>query len=501
MKYLDLEVKEFNEAGFTGYASKFGNVDLGGDVVAKGAFIGATNVPILISHDTSKVIGVTTTIYEDDAGLFIDAKLANTKEANDVRELMAMGALTGLSIGYMVKHQSRKTEGGKSFNLIDAVDLFEVSVTPIPMNQEARIESVKEALGYDGNMQDNDMQTDNIADDIQEKAAEVAKPEVPTVDKSAVLSAKLSDVTDRLDALEAAALKRPSAPVEKTDMGFKAFLVNGKALNTMVGSEGGFLAPPQFINRMIEQVTLMSPVRQAATVITASAGEVQIPRRTSAITAAWTSELQTIAASQPAFALETIPVHKLAAQVEISVELLQDAAFDLEAYLARHFAEQFAAAESVAFINGSGASQPTGILTTVLGGAAVALSYDALIALTHSNVLAAYMPGLSFAMNLATLGNILGLTDTAGMPLMAPAFGAASPSLFGYPVRIWPNMPNNAILFGNFAQGYFVIDRGGVNIVRDPYSAASRGAVVFTAFKRVGGKTVNPEALSRLNLS
>lgn len=146
-KSVEFEVKEVSETGaFTGYAAVFNNVDLGGDVIAPGAFTKTirekTNHPILWGHSPREVIGVNKSYREDAKGLYVEGQLVmGVARAKDARELMSAGAVTGLSIGYetVVEEFDWDTE----IRTLKEVKLWEYSVVPFPMNPEAQIASVK----------------------------------------------------------------------------------------------------------------------------------------------------------------------------------------------------------------------------------------------------------------------------------------------------------------------------------------------------------------------
>jgi HK97 family phage prohead protease len=141
-------VKEVSEQGtFTGYASVFNNVDLGGDIVAPGAFLKTMNekpnVPILFGHSTREVIGVNKEWKEDNHGLYVKGELnLDVQRARETHSLMKQGALSGLSIGYdpIQVDYSREKEG---IRLLKEVKLYEYSVVAFPMNEAAQINDVK----------------------------------------------------------------------------------------------------------------------------------------------------------------------------------------------------------------------------------------------------------------------------------------------------------------------------------------------------------------------
>ena len=148
-----LEVKALDDAGtFEGYASTFGNVDSGGDKVLPGAFVEGLasarrkghTVKMLWNHDPGQPIGVWDDLAEDAKGLWGKGRLVmEVAKAREVHALMKAGAIDGLSIGYRTKEAA--PEG--NVRLLKKLDLFEVSVVTMPMNDRAKLTSVKsEAL-------------------------------------------------------------------------------------------------------------------------------------------------------------------------------------------------------------------------------------------------------------------------------------------------------------------------------------------------------------------
>ncbi len=148
-KFVGLTLDEVEADGvFSGYASLFGRVDLGKDVVEKGAFTaslrarGAAGIRMLFQHDPAEPIGVWTEIREDARGLFVRGRLAkDVARAREVLSLLRGGALDGLSIGFRaVKAKSDPKSGVR--RILEA-DLWEISVVTFPMLPGARIDTVK----------------------------------------------------------------------------------------------------------------------------------------------------------------------------------------------------------------------------------------------------------------------------------------------------------------------------------------------------------------------
>jgi hypothetical protein len=133
---------------FSGYASLFGEVDLGRDAIEPGAFAasltkrGPGGVRMLFQHDPAEVIGRWTVIREDERGLYVEGRLAtDVARAREVHALMKAGALDGLSIGFRaVKTRAERKTGVR--RILEA-DLWEISVVTFPMLPTARVSNVK----------------------------------------------------------------------------------------------------------------------------------------------------------------------------------------------------------------------------------------------------------------------------------------------------------------------------------------------------------------------
>lgn len=152
---LGLEIKGLSDREFDGHGSVFKNVDLGGDVVMPGAFRqtladhkrAGTLPQMFWMHDPSRVPGKWLDMHEDDRGLAVKGVLAETDLGNEIRTLLKMDAVRGLSIGFVTRDQEFEEDGTR---LIKEVDLWEVSVVSLPMNPQAQIAHAKSRLSADG---------------------------------------------------------------------------------------------------------------------------------------------------------------------------------------------------------------------------------------------------------------------------------------------------------------------------------------------------------------
>lgn len=150
IKSFPFEVKataeENNIFTFEGYASTFGNIDYGDDVVIRGAFANSlaknSQVPILWQHQMSEPVGRVTTLYEDDKGLYIKAVLPkeDTLVSGRIIPQMKIGSIQEMSIGFFTKNYDMAKDG---IRLLKEIDLFEVSLVTKAMNSQALVTGFK----------------------------------------------------------------------------------------------------------------------------------------------------------------------------------------------------------------------------------------------------------------------------------------------------------------------------------------------------------------------
>ena len=348
-----------------------------------------------------------------------------------------------------------------------------------------------------------------------------------TVAKIELLQKTLDSEAKRLNEIETKlARPRVEAAIEgakEANPTFKAFgsyLRKGreglspeeaKALSVGDDTTAGYLAPTEYLREIVKASLLFSPVRQFARVIQTSAKDVELPKRTAQFAASWVAETGTKSETTGlTYGLWKIPNHELHARVDVSNPMLEDSAFNLESELAMEFSEQFGIAEGTAFVTGTGVGKPQGFieggLSSTNSGDADLLTSDGIYDLVYA-VKTPYHAGAIFGAAASTIGAIRKLKDGNGQYLWEPALALGQPStLLGRPVVEMTDMAAVAasakpIVFGDFRRGYAIVDRIGMSILRDPYSAASTNQVRFYARKRVGGQVILAEALRLQNIS
>ncbi|MEM7743103.1 MAG: phage major capsid protein [Pseudomonadota bacterium] len=300
--------------------------------------------------------------------------------------------------------------------------------------------------------------------------------------------------------------------------------VEAKGLNSQVAAEGGFLVDPQTADRIDSVLRSGASMRAVSRVVNIEASAYDVLIDHAEIGAGWSDEVTPQAeTSAPTVDRISIPLHELSANPVASQRLLDDAAFDVEGWLAERVADRFLRAESDAFVNGDGVNKPTGFLTKPFiantswtwgnigyiptgtdGDFDPNTPADVLVDLVYS-LNAEYRAGSVFIMNSRTAGEVRKMKDSQGRFLWMEGLQAAQPPLLvGYPALIVEEMPDissgqHAIAFGNFKHGYTIAERPDLRILRDPYSA--RPNVTFFATKRVGGDVSDYAAIKTLRFA
>jgi HK97 family phage major capsid protein len=301
------------------------------------------------------------------------------------------------------------------------------------------------------------------------------------------------------------------------DDGLRGLELEGKALSSAVNSDGGYLVDPQTSETVKSVLNTTASIRAIASVVNVEATSYDVLVDHTDVGAGWATEAATIAESDtPQIDRITVQLHELSALPKASQRLLDDAAFDIEGWLAGRIADKFARAEAGAFINGDGIDKPKGFLAhaTVdndvwawgnLGyvptGVAGEVTADSIVDVVYA-LGAQYRANESFVMNSKTAGLVRKLKDMDGRFLWSDGLAAGEPArLMGYPVLIAEDMPDagtdeTAMAFGDFAAGYTIAERPDLRILRDPFSAKPH--VLFYATKRVGGDVSDFAAITLL---
>ncbi len=314
------------------------------------------------------------------------------------------------------------------------------------------------------------------------------------------------------------------------DDGFGRFLRAGatleaKAMSGTSDAAGGYAVPQEIDAQIDATLKSVSPIRSIANVVRVGSSGYRKLVASGGFESGWAAETQARDETDtPVFNEVAPPFGDLYANPAASQAMLDDAAFDVEQWLADEIAREFATAEGAAFVAGNGVNKPKGFLASpvaattdgarafgtlqyLVSGAAGAFAADPhekLIDLVQA-LRPPYRQGASWVMNSATLARIRKFKTSDGALLWQPGLAAGQPAtLLGYPVVEAEDMPDIAanslsIAFGNFKAGYLIAERGETQILRDPYS--NKPFVHFYATKRVGGMVSNSEAIKLMKFA
>ncbi|MDR3494070.1 MAG: phage major capsid protein [Ancalomicrobiaceae bacterium] len=297
-----------------------------------------------------------------------------------------------------------------------------------------------------------------------------------------------------------------------------------KALSVGSGTDGGYTVPTEIETFVMQRLAQISPIRSIAGNRQVSSPTFQKAFSATGPAGGWVAETTpATATATPALQQMVFPTMELFAMPSATQALLDDSVVDIETWLAGEIDTLFAEQEGAAFVNGDGTNKPKGFLAYptiaddswswgnlgyVLSGAAGAFpttnASDVLLTLVYA-LRAGYRQNAAWVMSRKTQSAIRQLKDSQGHYLwQPPALAGGQASLMNFPLVEAEDMPAIAanslsIAFGDFQRGYLVVDRVGLRLLRDPYSA--KPFVLFYTTKRVGGGMQDFNAIKLLKFA
>lgn len=388
----------------------------------------------------------------------------------------------------------------------------------------------------------------------EQKSAEISK----LGDETKETRNKMEKMNDRMDELETK-LSRPKVQAtEKQEIESeykKAFLdwfqkgderikgMDTKAtfpnMNETIDPQGGYLVPPEWSNFIVDSLVQFSPMRRYATIMRMNRKELRIPVQQQAqnlqtgVAAAglfrtsWGSEFDPITQTDTGLlGQKTLVACDLNAFPFATNDMVDDSAYgSIESYIQENIAKSIAYAEGRAFVLGDGVLEPTGILnptvtpdystvtatgTTDTIGTSGDLLIDAFYTLPDF-----YAREGTWLMNRQTIRTVREFVDGQGQYLWTPTFGntlstEAPGAILGRPYQEMIDFPapNAAgvytngvipILFGDVRSAYYIGDRLGMTMLRDPYS--NKPYISYWTRSRVAGNVILPESLVKIELA
>ena len=378
-------------------------------------------------------------------------------------------------------------------------------------------------------------------------ALEAGRTDPIAVERVEALGATVGELQTSLDALTlrleanrlnggGGDLRAATAEARAYSQAFEAFFRRGAgeeglnalavraAMTTTSDPDGGYLVPFEMEATIDRVLANVSAIRGLAQVIQITGGSYKKQLSLGGATSGWVGETESRSAtSTPTLVELEFTPGEIYASPRASQQVLDDARIDLAAWLADEVSIEFAEEEGAAFATGNGVKKPRGIfdydkvansayawgsLGYVVSGAATTFAtsnpWQALVDVQQA-LKPGYRANARWLMNRATTGLVRKFVDANGLPLWQPSAQVGQPSsLLGYPVSEDDNVADvgsNAypLAFGDFRRGYLIVDRLGIRVLRDPFSA--KPYVEFYTTKRVGGGVQNFEAIKLLKCS
>lgn len=327
-------------------------------------------------------------------------------------------------------------------------------------------------------------------------------------------------INKRIDELERA-VKRPVVETAKpedaeTKQAFFKYLRTGRIETKALveNATGEVLVPEQLMSELLRTLPKITTVRPLARVINISNSDRLRKRGISGLSVGW-GKLETgatITESSLSTSEGYIYVEDLYGLTKIGEDLLMDSDVNLANIVTEEFAKAIAAAEDKAFLVGRGHaySEPEGVLTatgtkSVTTASAGRITFDDVLELYYS-IDARYRQNAVFVCHSSTEKELRKLKDTNGNYIWNPTVAQGMPNtLLGRPIYVNDSMPefaagNKIMIFGDFKDGYVILDRASVTIQRLNELYAEQGLVGFKVHYRVGGGVLAPEAFAILTL-
>ena len=289
-------------------------------------------------------------------------------------------------------------------------------------------------------------------------------------------------------------------------------------LRTDDATQGGYLTMPEMDNMIIKSITEISPVRAVARVRSTGSKTLEIPVRTNIPTAEYEGEAAESPTDTSEYGLESVTAYRLTVTTPFTRDMMMDSEFDLENEIMGDVAEAFAQAEGRGFVIGTGAKQPEGFLSSsaglqptianggrsristgpnTAGGTWARITADDLILLT-GDLKVGYQPYYGFnRRGLAAFRTFKGSDDQY---LWQLGLGGGAPNtIAGFPYVLLEDMPDSAsgtysVVFADFMRGYTIIDRTGMEIIRDEVTRKKQAIIELTFHRWNTGQVVLPEA-------
>ena len=399
-----------------------------------------------------------------------------------------------------------KSAGADPAALADAFDEFMTTFSAFREENDRRLDQIETRKGADVVTAEKVERISDALDRQKRALDELAlKRARPALGREGVLSPAAAERKDAFETYMRNGDERALRVLETKDMSYGS------------GPDGGYLVPDAIEAEIGRRLAAISPIRAIASVRQVSSAVLKKPFTVTGPVASWAAETGArTKTNSPVLDQLQFPTAELYALPAATPSLLDDAVVDLERWIVDEVETAFAEKETAAFVNGDGTDKPKGFLgytiaadpttwgkigfvdTGVAGAFPATHPSDKLVDLVYA-LKAGYRQNAHWVMNRKTQGAIRKFKDVDGNYLwQPPATPGGNAMLMGFPLVEAEDMPDLAagatsIAFGDFRRGYLVVDRTGVRVLRDPYSA--KPYVLFYITKRVGGGVQDFDAI------
>lgn len=507
----------------TGIAWPFGEADSYRDLIEPTAFRFAPEVPMLMEHEQGRgAVGIWNSYAITDKGLEVKGRLfvQGIEPAREARRHLVAGSMSGLSIGYQLHEHKARPEGGR---VLTDLTITEISLCRRPVHPSARVTEVKSII--EENSMENELKND----------PEAKSDPVASIAEVKALSARLDAFEAKANRLRGANNNQPGADNDNSEKkALESFMRTGsiaevKAIASDSNIDGGYFVLPTTDLTIRNLLTDLSPMRGLAEVVSIAGSTYERFYSKGKRGARKVSERadRPQDTATPDLIKHSYGVCEYYAAPTTTRTLLEDSAIDLSAWLINNVVHDFAETEGEDFMTGDGVdNSPKGLLTyatapekdfarewlkfqyVAVGATAPTDKQitDALIKLV-ATLRRPYKGNAVFLMNNNTAVRLRQIVDANGRYLWAPTGnlieGIEHP-LLGYRVEIDESMPDigsgeHPIAFGDFRQGYVIVDRQGIRVEQD--STTQKGKIIFDSYKRLGGGAGDFNAIKFLKIS
>ena len=370
-----------------------------------------------------------------------------------------------------------------------------------------------------------------------------AQRDVVTETKFDKMAAQVTDAMEKLQAIEqknaaieAAFARRDAGNVDGAKeleakgrdalQEFKAGRDRGdleiRAMATDTQQTGGFLVMPDLSSTVVSRVFETSPIRLVANVEQAGSKSREFLIDDDEAGATWSGERSVATDDTPGVGLKEIVTHEITSTMKATATMIEDAYLDLASWMQTKGADKISRTENTAFFTGTGIKQPRGLLTyaawasagvyerdkieQIASGGATTLTADGLID-TQAALKEAYQAQAVWLMKRATFGSIIKLkgADNFYFGPMMLAQGVPTMQLLGRRVMFCDDMQalgtgsNLVCAYGDFGRAYTILDRVGLQVLRDPFTADPY--TLFRLRRRTGGDVTSFDAVKLTKLA